>query len=250
MALIINGSKMPVNATVSHNGQSVNKIIYRHICEICGGDGLIGNEPGSDLGKPCLNCGETGFDVIETVWERLDIFTLTITKGTGVASVTVTRTYTRNPDATIGVLSSGASIYTDDKLTVSAVASSGYTLDPYTTNYIVSGNVNVSVTAKIDLIVDKPTITMTYEEIGFGGVKYRQYTATFTNPNNLSGTLYFSVDGGVNYDYVNISANGSFDYGVLILFPGESASVSLKAYIEISGVVSDTTSFSKTITGG
>ena len=106
--------------------------------------------------------------IIETVWERLDIFTLTITKGTGVASVTVTRTYTRNPDATIGVLSSGASIYTDDKLTVSAVASSGYTLDPYTTNYIVSGNVIVNVTAKIDLIVDKPTITMTHEEAGFG----------------------------------------------------------------------------------
>lgn len=247
MALIINGSKMPVNATVSHNGQSVNKIVYRHICETCGGDGLIGNEPGSDIGIPCEVCEESGFDVIETVWERLDIFTLTITKGIGVASVTVTRTSTRNPDATIGILSSGASIYTDDKLTVSAVASSGYNLDPYTANYIVSGNVIVNVTAKIDLIVDKPTITMTYEETGFGDFKYRQYTATFTNPNNLSGTLYFSTDDGLSYDNVSISANGSFDYVVLIIFRGESASVKLKAYIEISGVVSDITSFSEMI---
>jgi hypothetical protein len=247
MPVIINGSKMPVNAIVSYNSQSVNKIVYRHICATCGGDGLIGNEPGSDIGVPCEVCSGSGFDVIDTVWTKLSIYTLTISQGAGVESVTVTRSSSKNPDAFIGVLASGAEIYAGDNLTVSAVASSGYDLDPFTSNYIVSENVNVNVTATIDLVVTAPTITLSYVESGFGDFKYREYTAKFTNPNNLNGTLYFSSDDGYRYDNVSITANGSFDYLVLVIFRGESASVLLKAYIEISGVVSNITSFSERI---
>ena len=44
MALIINDSIVPVNATVRHNSKSVNKIVYRHIYETCGGDGPLNEE--------------------------------------------------------------------------------------------------------------------------------------------------------------------------------------------------------------
>lgn len=71
-------------------------------------------------------------------------YTLTISKGTGVESVTVTKT---SGYGTTGTLNSGATIYEGDVLTVSATASSGYTLDSYTSSITVSGNVTVTVTA-------------------------------------------------------------------------------------------------------
>lgn len=71
-------------------------------------------------------------------------YTLTISKGTGVASVTVAKT---SGYGTTGALSSGATIYEGDVLSVNATASSGYTLDNYTKSITVSGNVTVNVTA-------------------------------------------------------------------------------------------------------
>lgn len=245
MALIINGSQMPVNATVSHNGQSVNKIVYRHICETCGGDGLIGNEPGSDIGMPCEVCGGSGFDVIDTVWEKLSIFTLTITKGIGVESVTVNRTSSRNPDASIGLLLSGAEIYTGDKLTVSAVASSGYNLDPYTTNYTVGENITVNITATIAIMAPIITITSTYNI----KTRMRTFTAHFKNPNTQAGTLYYSTDGGSTYTNTSIGANATFSIDVLTVAQGFTGVISLRAYIVISGNSSSITVYEDEVSG-
>lgn len=239
MALIINGSQMPVNATVSHNGQSVNKIVYRHICETCGGDGLIGNEPGSDIGIPCEVCEGTGFDVIETVWERLDIFTLTITKGIGVASVTVTRTFTKNSNASTGILTNGAEIYTDDVLTVSATAETDYELDPFTENYVVSGNITVHITATMAFVVNPPIITTSSVISGSGFLARKKYTAQFKNDNDLAGTLYYSTNGGSSYSSRSISANTTWSLQVLDLRRGESGTINLKAYVVINGVQSE-----------
>ena len=71
-------------------------------------------------------------------------YTLTISKGTGVENVTVTKT---SGYGATGALNSGATIYKGDVLTVSATASSGYTLDSYTPSITVNSNVTVNVTA-------------------------------------------------------------------------------------------------------
>lgn len=68
--------------------------------------------------------------------------------GGGVSSIIVRRTSTKEPSAATGTLSSGATIYHGDILTVSASASSGYTLNSYTTSYIVSSDLYVYVSAK------------------------------------------------------------------------------------------------------
>lgn len=75
-------------------------------------------------------------------------YTLSISKGTGVASVSVSRTSTLEPTASTGSVSAGSgTIFHGDKLSVSATASTGYLLDDYNTYYTVSGNTSVSVTA-------------------------------------------------------------------------------------------------------
>ena len=71
-------------------------------------------------------------------------YTLTISKGTGVENVTVTKT---SGYGATGALNSGATIYKGDVLTVSATASSGYTLNSYTSSITVNSNVTVNVTA-------------------------------------------------------------------------------------------------------
>lgn len=81
----------------------------------------------------------------ESAWAKP--YTLSISKGTGVASVTVSRTSTLEPTASIGSISAGDTIFHGDVLTVSATASTGYLLDDYTTSYTISGNTSVSVTA-------------------------------------------------------------------------------------------------------
>ena len=81
-----------------------------------------------------------------TVWVKP--YTLTISRGGGVSSLTVRRTSTKEPSASTGTLSSGATIYHGDTLTVSASASSGYTLNSYTTSYTVSSDLYIYVSAK------------------------------------------------------------------------------------------------------
>ena len=103
----------------------------------------------------------------ESAWAKP--YTLSISKGTGVASVTVSRKSTLEPTASIGSVSAGSgTIFHGDKLSVSATASTGYLLDDYTTSYTVSGNTSVGVTAtaltKITLTKNThvKTISLTY----------------------------------------------------------------------------------------
>lgn len=75
-------------------------------------------------------------------------YTLSISKGTGVASVTVSRKSTLEPTASIGSISAGDTIFYGDVLSVSATAATGYLLDNYATSYTVSDdNTEVSVSA-------------------------------------------------------------------------------------------------------
>lgn len=75
-------------------------------------------------------------------------YTLSVSKGTGVASITVSRTSTLEPTASTGLISAGDTIFYGDVLSVSATAATGYLLDNYATSYTVSDdNTEVSVSA-------------------------------------------------------------------------------------------------------
>ena len=138
-------------------------------------------------------------------------YALSVSKGTGVASVTVSRTSTLEPTASIGSVSAGSgTIFHGDKLSVSATASTGYLLNNYTTSYTVSGNTSVSVTAtalpKITLTKNThvKTISLTYID------GYTETSKTVT----AAGTYY--AKNGSNYswsatadDYCYMTSNSS-----------------------------------------
>lgn len=71
-------------------------------------------------------------------------YELTIIKGTGVKSVTVTKT---SGYGITGELTTGSFIYHGDSLSVRAEAEDHYTLNTYTTNYLVTGDVSINITA-------------------------------------------------------------------------------------------------------
>lgn len=116
-------------------------------------------------------------------------FILYISKGTGVSSVTVTRTSAEEPSASTGELSDGATIYYNDKLSVSATASNGYKIVSGTGSKTVTGDTSCSVTAEPSLPV-APTIS----NVSTGGDPYAR-TATFTLKNNnpYTSVLYYEV---------------------------------------------------------
>ena len=116
-------------------------------------------------------------------------FILYISKGTGVSSVTVTRTSTEEPSASTGELSDRATIYYNDKLLVSATASNGYKIISGTGSKTVTGDTSCSVTAEPALPV-APTIS----NVSTGGDPYAR-TATFTLKNNnpYTSVLYYEV---------------------------------------------------------
>lgn len=137
-------------------------------------------------------------------------YTLTISKGTGVASITVSRTSTLEPTASTGSISAGSgTIFHGDKLSVSATASTGYLLNDYTTSYTVSGNTSVSVTATA-----LPKITLTKN------THVKTISLTYVDSNGTSQTVtaagtYYAKNGS-NYswsatadDYCYMTSNSS-----------------------------------------
>ena len=139
-------------------------------------------------------------------------YTLSISKGTGVASVTVSRISTFEPTASTGSISAGSgTIFHGDKLSVSATASTGYLLDDYTTSYTVSGNTSVSVTATA-----LPKITLTKN------THVKTISLTYVDSNGTSQTVtaagtYYAKNGSNyswsatadNYCYMTSNSSGS-----------------------------------------
>lgn len=137
-------------------------------------------------------------------------YTLSVSKGTGVASITVSRISTLEPTASTGSISAGSgTIFHGDKLSVSATASTGYLLDDYTTSYTVSGNTSVSVTATA-----LPKITLTKN------THVKTISLTYVDSNGTSQTVtaagtYYAKNGS-NYswsatadDYCYMTSNSS-----------------------------------------
>lgn len=116
-------------------------------------------------------------------------FTLHISKGSGVSSVTVQRTLAEEPTASTGALSDGSTIYYNDKLSISASPSTGYKIDSYTSSRTVTGDTLVAITASLVNPV-APTIS----NVSTGGSPYSR-TATFTLKNNnaYQSALYYEV---------------------------------------------------------
>lgn len=116
-------------------------------------------------------------------------FTLHISKGSGVSSVTVQRTSAEEPTASTGALSDGSTIYYNDKLSISASPSTGYKIDSYTSSRTVTGDTLVAITASLVNPV-APTIS----SVSTGGDPYAR-TATFTLKNNnaYQSALYYEV---------------------------------------------------------
>lgn len=116
-------------------------------------------------------------------------FTLHISKGSGVSSVTVQRTLAEEPTASTGALSDGSTIYYNDKLSISASPSTGYKIDSYTSSRTVTGDTLVAITASLVNPV-APTVS----SVSTGGSPYSR-TATFTLKNNnaYQSALYYEV---------------------------------------------------------
>lgn len=139
-------------------------------------------------------------------------YALSVLKGTGVASVTVSRISTLEPTASIGSISAGSgTIFHGDKLSVSATASTGYLLNSYTTSYTVSGNTSVSVTATA-----LPKITLTKN------THVKTISLTYVDSNGTSQTVtaagtYYAKNGSNyswsatadNYCYMTSNSSGS-----------------------------------------
>ena len=117
---------------------------------------------------------------------RVNSYTLTISKGTGVSSVTVTRTSSPRQGAATGQLSNNATIYYGDTLSVSASPSSGYVLDSYTTSYTVTGNVTASVTATSRPYLNAPGISGSMTHDIYSNAMY--LTLYLSNPNSVTVT--------------------------------------------------------------
>lgn len=139
-------------------------------------------------------------------------YTLSISKGTGVASVTVSRTSTLEPTASTGSISAGSgTIFHGDKLSVSATASTGYLLDSYTTSYTVSGNTSVSVTAtalpKITLTKNTHVKTISLTYVDSGGTSHTVTAAgTYYAKNGSSYSWSATAD---DYCYMTSNSSGS-----------------------------------------
>lgn len=132
-------------------------------------------------------------------------YTLSVSKGTGVASVTISRTSTLEPTASTGSISAGDTIFYGDVLSVSATAATGYLLDSYATSYTVSdNNTEISVSAtpgyytvSLDAITNASAYVNTSAS-GYSGSVTAQYGSTIyvqVKPNNcyvytLSSTNY------------------------------------------------------------
>lgn len=161
-----------------------------------------------------------------------DEYALSISAGTGVASVTVNRDSSSLGGGTTGQLSDGAVLYYADELTVSATASSGYDLDPYTSSYTVTGDVSVSITASVAKLI-APILSIQRVQLGSSLFQVR---AIVTNPNTVSCMNHYTfvVDGSASPGAGTIAAGASMNINSS---PASAAatSASITAYLTSSG---------------
>lgn len=131
--------------------------------------------------------GTPQLNVNYVIWAKP--YTLTINKGPGVKTVTVTRTSTKVKDVSTNVtINSGDVIYHGDTLKVSAKANTGYDINSYTPTISVDGDENVSITASSVKAI--PTIS----DLVTGGEPSARYTAfKVTNHDKFAGYVMYEI---------------------------------------------------------
>lgn len=100
-----------------------------------------------------LPTNNTSITIPVTFTTRVIQYTVNYTAGTGVGTVTIKRTYRDlpSPSAEEVIVANGGSINYGDSISVTATASTGYTMDSYTSTYInVRNNLNISLTAHLN----------------------------------------------------------------------------------------------------
>ena len=117
-------------------------------------------------------------------------FTLSIIKDSGVSSVTVTRTSAEEPTASKNVtLSSGATIYYNDKLSISASPKTAYKLNTYDSSKTVTGDTLINITSSI-----QNPIVPTISSVSTGGLlNSRTVTFTLKNNNPYTSTITYEI---------------------------------------------------------
>lgn len=175
-------------------------------------------------------------------------YTLSVSKGTGVASITVSRTSTLEPTASTGSISAGSgTIFHGDKLSVSATASTGYLLNSYTTSYTISGDTTVSATAtaltKITLTKNThvKTISLRYidgytetsKTVTAAGIYYAKNGSDYSWSATADDYCYMtdsSAGGGILSGDITISPKADYGYYTVSL----DAITSATAYVNTS----------------
>lgn len=175
-------------------------------------------------------------------------YTLSVSKGTGVASITVSRTSTLEPTASTGSISAGSgTIFHGDKLSVSATASTGYLLNSYTTSYTISGDTTVSATAtaltKITLTKNThvKTISLRYidgytetsKTVTAAGTYYAKNGSDYSWSATADDYCYMtdsSAGGGILSGDITISPKADYGYYTVSL----SAITNATAYVNTS----------------
>lgn len=136
-----------------------------------------------------------------TTWVKP--FTLSTSQGSNV-TLTVKRTSSLNPEATIGNLSSGAIIYYGDELTVTYTLASGYEINKHTINntnfysgakITVTESLSISVTAKESyswhsIWTGSKSLTTSYQTITTNSNLPLEYKLSITTYNQAEGFSY------------------------------------------------------------
>lgn len=158
----------------------------------------------------------------EYVWAKP--YTLSISKETGVGSVTVTRTSSFEPTASTGSVSAGSgTIFHGDVLSVSATAASGYnnptvSFTSGVSNNTVIGDVTVTATAgtlsSTSISITFPGIPTTthkiYTQVPDGGRIFSASSSTvaYSGYNNYSTCTIDGITVGSTYTTIKTSGSG------------------------------------------
>lgn len=163
-------------------------------------------------------------------------YTLSVSKGTGVASITVSRISTLEPTASTGSISAGDTIFYGDVLSVSATAATGYLLDNYATSYTVSDdNTEVSVSATpgyYTVSLDAITNAIAYVNTsasGYSGSVTAQYGSTIyvqVKPNNCYVYTLNSANYTPSSPYTTSYVLNSTNFNLSSTTPATSPTVS------------------------
>ena len=86
-------------------------------------------------------------------------YSLTFYTYEGVSEASVKRKSCIRGDAYVGRIYNGAKLYEGDVLEVSAEAADNYTLDPYQSEIVVTGNTRIDITATADVLTHTMVVT-------------------------------------------------------------------------------------------